>query len=212
MRDFPVFPTTHGAASLTLKEIPYRKEAFVHIQSTQEAEQLLRECADFCVACGAEAVYATGHDALERFPLYTVLLEMRGQIPLREQEIPVMFPVTEPTIGKWRDIYNKKMKQVPLASTLETRDEKAIFSSGGAYFIHRNGALMGIGWLQESKIKAIASVQAGAGESILRAMQSILPQQQLTLEVASVNQKAIALYERMGFLKTRELTKWFKIK
>lgn len=211
MKDFPLFPTDHGAASLTLKEIPYRKEAFIHIHSSQDPELLLRECADFCIACGAEAVYATGHDYLERFRVYTALLEMRGQIPLCEDEIPAMFPVTEPTVGKWREVYNAKMKQIPLASTLESRDEKAILSSGGAYFIHRNGDLMGIGWLQGSQIKAIASLQPGAGKTVLKAMQSILPQQTLSLEVASTNLKAICLYERMGFLKTGELARWYKI-
>lgn len=212
MRDFPVFPTGHGAASLTLKEISYRKEAFIHIQSSQEPDLLLQECTDFCIACGAEAIYATGHDRLACFPLYAVLLEMRGQISLREEQILAMFPVTEPTVGKWRDIYNNKMKQVPLAATLEGRDEKRILDSAGAYFVHREGKLLGIGWIVETQIKAIASVQPGAGEHILRAMQSILPQQQLTMEVASTNQKAIALYERMGFLKTRELARWYKIK
>ena len=43
MKDFPVFPTSHGAASLTLKEIPYRREAYIKIQSTQEPELLLEE-------------------------------------------------------------------------------------------------------------------------------------------------------------------------
>ncbi len=212
MRDFPIFPTGHGAASLTLKEIPYRKEAFVHIQSSQEPELLLQECSDFCIACGAQTVYATGHDYLERYPFYTALVEMRGQIPLCEEQVPAMFPVTEPTVGKWREIYNTKMKQVPLASTLESRDDKRILTSGGAYFVHTAGELLGIGWLDDARVKAIASVQPGAGEHILKAMQSILPQQQLALEVASVNLKAMALYERMGFLKTRELARWYKIK
>ena len=41
MKDFPVFSTSYGVASLILKEIPYRQEAYIHIQSTLEPEQLL---------------------------------------------------------------------------------------------------------------------------------------------------------------------------
>lgn len=211
MKDFPLFPTAHGAASLTLKEIPYRKEAFVHIQSSQEPELLLRECADFCVACGADAVYATGHDYLECFPVYAALLEMRGQIPLRQEEIPAMFPVTEASADRWRQIYNSRMRQVDLASTLERKDEP-LLSSGGAYYIHKEGALLGIGWMEQTRIRAIASMQPGAGAQILRAMQSLRPQEQLVLEVASTNRKAIALYEAMGFLKTKELSRWYRIR
>ena len=33
MRDFPVFPTDCGVSSLILREIPYRAEAYIHIQA-----------------------------------------------------------------------------------------------------------------------------------------------------------------------------------
>ena len=80
MRDFPVFTTEHGAASLILKEIPYRKEAYIRIQSTQEPEMLLEECVSFCTACGAEQVYAAGHDILETYPFHTSVWQMRGEL------------------------------------------------------------------------------------------------------------------------------------
>ncbi|MDY4222972.1 MAG: hypothetical protein SOX71_10830, partial [Candidatus Faecousia sp.] len=78
MKDFPVFPTSHGAASLTLKEIPYRQEAYIQIQSTQEPELLLEECIGFCAACGAERIYASGDACLERYPLHTSIYQMKG--------------------------------------------------------------------------------------------------------------------------------------
>jgi ribosomal protein S18 acetylase RimI-like enzyme len=34
----------------------------------------------------------------------------------------------------------------------------------------------------------------------------------MTLEVASTNTRAIALYEKLGFLKTREITRWHRVK
>lgn len=212
MKDFPVFPTSHGAASLTLKEIPYRKEAYIQIQSTQEPELLLEECVQFCTACGAEKIYASGHDYLERYPLHTGIYQMKGCLFLSEEEIPSMFPVTEATVSRWREIYNQKMRRVDNASTLEAGDEEKILSSGGAYFVHNAGELLGIGWLVEDKLKALAGVKPGAGEAVCRAMQSLLPQQTITLEVASTNEKAVRLYERLGFLKAAEVARWYRVK
>ena len=212
MKDFPVFPTSHGAASLTLKEIPYRKEAYIQIQSTQEPELLLEECVQFCTACGAEKIYASGHDDLERYPLHTGIYQMKGCLFLSEEEIPSMFPVTEATVSRWREIYNQKMRRVDNASTLEAGDEEKILSSGGAYFVHNAGELLGIGWLVEDKLKALAAVKPGAGEAVCRAMQSLLPQQTITLEVASTNEKAVRLYERLGFLKAAEVARWYRVK
>ena len=212
MKDFPVFPTSHGAASLTLKEIPYRREAYIKIQSTQEPELLLEECIGFCTACGAERIYASGHDFLEQFPLHTSVYQMKGCLFLSEEEIPSMFPVTEATVSKWRELYNQKMQSIDNASTLEARDEARILESGGAYFIHDAGDLLGIGWLEEDRLSAIAAMKPGAGELVCKAMQSLIPQQQITLEVASANEKAIRLYEHLGFLKTQELSRWYRVK
>lgn len=212
MRDFPVFTTEHGAASLILKEIPYRKEAYIRIQSTQEPEKLLEECVNFCTACGAEKVYAAGHNILENYPLHTRVLQMRGELFISEEEIPAMFPVTEQTVAKWRALYNEKMKDVDNASTLEARDEARILSSGGAYFIHDSGIPLGIGWLEENKLSAIAAIKPGAGELLCKAMQSLIPQQQIILEVASTNEKALRLYERLGFIRSAELSRWYRVK
>ena len=212
MRDFPVFPTEHGAASLILKEIPYRKEAYIRIQSTQEPEKLLEECISFCTACGAEKVYAAGHDILETYPLHTSVLQMQGELFISEEEIPAMFPVTEQTVAKWRALYNEKMKDVDNASTLEAKDESRILSSGGAYFIHDSGIPLGIGWLEENKLSAIAAIKPGAGELLCKAMQSLIPQQQIILEVASTNEKALRLYERLGFIRSAELSRWYRVK
>lgn len=211
MKDFPVFPTDHGVASLILKEIPYRQEAYIRIQSTQEPELLLQECISFCTACGAEKIYASGHDILEKYPLRTAVWQMRGTIFIGEDEIPSMFPVTEQTVSRWRELYNQKMRDVHNASTLEAKDEARILESGGAYFIHESGIPLGIGWLEEDRISALAALKPGAGELICKAMQSLIPQQQLTLEVASANVKAVRLYERLGFLKTKELSRWYRI-
>jgi len=213
MRDFPIFTTEYGVSSLVLKEIPYKNTAYIRIRDVQEdffAENLA-ECVSFCRMCGAEAVFAAGHEKLEVYPLYTSVLEMRGQAMPEPEKIKSLFPVTEETVSQWRSIYNKRMASVDNASTLESRDEKRILESGGAYFVHDDGQLLGIGWLEDRKLLAMAAVETGAGESVMHTLLSTLEGEAVTLEVASTNDRAIRLYERLGFVKTAEITRWYRV-
>lgn len=210
MKDFPMFTTENGAASLILKEIPYRKEAYILLRDSRSPEALLQECADFCRACGAEKVYASGHPLVERYRLHTAMLEMRGIPDVCEDLIENLFPVTEDTVAKWREIYNEAFRNVHNAATQEAKDEKAILK-GGAYFVHHRGELLGIGWLQGDTVEAIASVKPGMGKRVLHSLCSVCPGVPLRLEVASENHRAIALYEKAGFIKTRELSRWYCI-
>lgn len=211
MKDFPIFTTEYGAASLILKEVPYRQTAYIHLHDTQEPEALLAECISFCQICGAETIFAAGNPILEQYPFRTAILEMCGQISYVDEELPQLWPVTSDNVSQWRELYNRKMRLVPNAGTLEARDEKRILDSCGAYFVHDRGELLGIGWVNENHLEVIASVHSGAGERICKAMQSLNPEEPILLEVASANEKAVALYERLGMLKLRELSRWYRV-
>lgn len=208
MRDFPIFPTEHGAASLTLRHIPYSGCAYIRIQSAADPEALLRDCADFCRQAGAERIFAAGHEALEKFPLHTAVLEMRGEAFVDAEKRKCLFPVTEATVKRWREYYNRRMAGVDNAAFLEARDEEKITDSCGAYFVHENGTLLGIGWLDDCKLLAVAA-EPGRGEVVMHTLMSLVEGDQMTLEVASTNKKAIRLYEKLGFLVTRELERWY---
>lgn len=210
MKDFPVFTTENGVASLILKEIPYRGEAYIHLRDSQNPQALLEECVSFCTACGAKAVYAAGNPILENYPLHTAILEMRGVPNIEVEQIASLFPVTETTAGRWRELHNRAMAQVSNAGTLEQRDEEEL-TKGGAYFVHQQGELLGIGYLKEDCIVALAACKPGAGKQVLHSLCSVCPGIQLRLEVASTNERAIGLYERMGFLKVREISRWYRV-
>jgi ribosomal protein S18 acetylase RimI-like enzyme len=209
MRDFPVFTTDYGVASLVLKEVPYRQEAYITIQAAIEPDALLHECVSFCRMVGAEKIYAKGHEILSRFPLHTTVNEMKATAWVDKEKMECLFPVTEATVSQWRQIYNERMRNVDNAGTLEAKDEKRIAESGGAYFVHRGGQLLGIGLLEDTKLLAVASVQKGAGERVMHTLMSLIEGADMTLEVASTNERAIRLYEKLGFLKTTEISKWY---
>lgn len=213
MLDFPIFTTDYGVSSLILKEIPYRKQAYICIRDvqTEQFSAHLDECVAFCKIAGAEYIFASGHPRLERYPLYTAVVKMRGRPEFDREDLGQLFPVTEQTVRRWRQIYNRAMADVDNAGTLESRDEKRILESGGAYFVHDGGLLLGIGWLEEDQLLAIAAVQRGAGTRVMQTIMSIHPEQTITLEVASTNARAIALYERLGFMPVEEISRWYRV-
>lgn len=213
MRDFPIFTTEYGVSSLILKEIPYRNEAYIRIRDVQEDffEDHLAECVSFCRICGAERIYAEGNEKLEGYPLYTAVYRMTGTARSAEEKTASLFPVTAETVDKWRSLYNEAMRTVDNAGTLESREEGKIVANGSAYFVHREGDLLGIFWLEDTKLLAVAAVKKGAGETVMHTMMSLLEGETMELEVASTNQRAIRLYEKLGFVKIAEVSRWYRV-
>ena len=213
MKDFPVFTTDWGVSSLILREIPYRAEAYIHIQDVQPDgfEEHLKECAAFCRMAGADRVYATGTQLLQAYPEYMSVYEMRGMAWVDPEKMVNLFPVTEQTVGRWRSLMNERLRNVDNAATLTAFDEKKILQSGGAYYIHRSGELLGLGWMEDTKLLLVAAVKPGAGETVMHSLMSLVEGADMTIEVASTNDRAIRLYEKLGFMKIREVVKWYKI-
>ena len=97
MRDIPVFDTENGVGSLSLREIPYRGEAYITVGAVSDGVAFLKEAAEFCVAVGAEKVYATGHEAAEQFPYYSSVLLLAADRESLDKSDAMLFPVTEQT-------------------------------------------------------------------------------------------------------------------
>ena len=213
MKDFPCFATDDGVASLILKEIPYRQEAYIRFRDVQPGRlaPFLDECVRFCRMAGAERIYAKGHEELAHYPLHAAVYEMRGKAWVDEQRLQNIFPVTEATVESWRRLCNERMRGVDCAATQTAADGKEILESGGAYFVHSAGELLGIGWLKDAQLLAICSVKPGAGEQVMHTLMSLAEGETITLEVASTNSKAIRLYEKLGFLRTAEKARWYRV-
>lgn len=212
MKNIPMFTTEKGVASLILREVPCWGVAYVRLQSVQPGQEgaFALECAQFCRAAGAERVYATGA-GLEKFPLHCTVLSMVGQVCTEPTLRRNFVPVTEQTVGQWRSIYNQRMAAVDNATSLTKTDETRLCSSGGAGFVREKEQLLGIGWLEQGRLLALASVQPGAGERVAHTVLAQAEGRQVTLEVASTNIRAIRLYERLGFQKTGELSRWYEL-
>lgn len=211
MKDIPVFTTEYGAASLFLREIPYRGRAHIKIQSSLEPDKLLEECVAFCRACGAEWIDAAGHEFLKKYPRLATLLILQREREGLPQTDACLFPVTEVTVQQWLDIYNQRMENVPNAAYMDRADGKALLEAGDGYFIHRNGQLLGIGKAAGDFIDTVISVIPGSGETVVLALASLLTGDTARLMVADTNLPAMRLYERMGFLKVKEASSWYRV-
>ena len=213
LKDFPIFDTESGISSLILREIPYRREAYIHIQSVQPEGfwDHLHQCVSFCRMVGAEKIYAEGHEALTAYPLHAAIREMRGPAWVDGEKLNSLFPVTEATVARWREICNDRLRGVDHAATLTAADEEKILQSGGAYFVHRDGELLGVGWLEDTRLLLVAGAKPGAGEAVMHTLMSLVEGADMTLEVASTNHRAIALYERLGFVPVGERLCWYDV-
>lgn len=212
MRDFEIFPTQYGVASLVLKEIPYQAAAYITIRDSLEPEKLLEECARFCTMCGADRIYATGHEILTRLPLFTAMLEFRCPRETLPDTAAALWPVQEHTLTRWREIYNHKVRSVPNGAWMTERDGAQMLKTGDGYFVHRGEELLGIGRARGGGIDWVASVAPDAGRDVVAALAHALSEDTVTLTAASANEKAVRLYESLGFVKTREISRWYQVK
>lgn len=211
LRNIPLFTTESGAASLTLKEIPYTAEAYVRLQHTSEPEKLLKECLEFCTAAGAHRIYATGHECLKKYPYHTSVWRMcRLRDGLQETDA-ALFPVQQETLEQWRTLYNEKMRTVPNSSYMTLSDAQALLKKGTGYFVHKKESVLGIGAASGETLDAVIAAVPGAGQEVVSALNHALSGDRIMLEVASENHRAVRLYNRLGFLKTDEVSCWYRL-
>lgn len=212
MKDIPLFTTENGAASLTLREIPYRGIAYIKIQSSLTPEALIEECVQFCTMCGAQTVVATGHPYLEKYPLRNAVIRRSRSLEGLPDTDAALFPVQEQTLKQWLQIYNTGMKNVANAAWMTEKDGREMLQKGDGYFVHRGDTLLGIGKASGGKIGAIVAAQKGAGADVVLALCHALTEETATLEVASNNERAVRLYDRLGFAPVAELCRWYLVK
>lgn len=211
MKDFPMFTTEYGVAALVLREIPYRKTAYIRIHDSLSPTELLAECVDFCRVCGAERILATGHEVLEAYPIHSSLLEMRCQREFLPDTDAALWPVQQQTLEFWRKLYNKRMEGVDNAAWMTEKDAAQMLAKGDGYFVHRGETLLGIGRASGDEMPVVISCVPGGGRDVVLALNHAVSSDTVRLEVASTNKRAIGLYQKLGFFTTAERTRWYKI-
>ena len=211
MENIPMFTTEHGVGSLILREIPYSETAYICIASDLEPAAFLADCLAFCKTVGAKTVYATGDPILESYPFHTAVWKLVRPLEGIGETDACIIPVTQNTVEKWREIYNRRMKTVDNSAWFSWTDGKKLLREGNGYFIHRNGMLLGIGMASGGTLDAVVSEVPGAGKDVVIALCRALTEDTVTLQVASTNSRALRLYDRLGFVKAAEISTWYQV-
>ena len=211
MKDMPVFTTEYGVASLILREIPYQQCAYVRIQSSLEPDKLVEECVSFCRMVGAERIYATGDSYLEKFPFHTAMYRMTCMRDSIADTDAALWPVQEHTVSEFQRIFNLKAPSIPNGAWMTDKDTKEMLQTGEGYFVHKGDTLLGIGRVYQGELRFVASVYPGAGAQVVKALCNAITEDTISLTVASTNEKALRLYENLGFIRNAELSRWYRV-
>jgi hypothetical protein len=176
-----------------------------------EPDKLVEECVSFCRMVGAERIFAMGDPYLETYPFHTAIHRMVcGRDSLGDTDA-ALWPVQQHTASAFQRIFNGKAPSVPNGAWMTDSDTKEMLQTGEGYFVHRGDTLLGIGRVYEGELRFVASVYPAAGADVVKALCHAITEDTVFLTVASTNEKAVKLYERLGFIPVKELSKWYKI-
>lgn len=214
MKDIPMFTGTHGMASLVLKEIAVSGRAYVVIRAiwNGQTEAFLQECLGFCRAVGAEEVYAS-YD-LEELPAShaydMIAMEVeKAALPTGSPVEPI--PLTEENGQAFLDIYNACFRDFPGASTYGRADLLRILEKDCGFLAKKGEKFAAIAEISENGLESIAVLPEfrGLGYDFALSVLAMVPRKTVRLKVASTNEKALALYTRLGFVQTGILSRWY---
>lgn len=213
MKDIPIYTGNGGIATLILKEIPYKKAAYVLIRSLEfdKMKLFLGQCWEFCKSVGAQHVYVSGREPIPGLPyLYDLLRLWRpAEIPIPSDRV-FLEPVTKQTAKDYAELYQKLFSPFPGAATYTEQKVQEIVQRGGIFFAIEGKKTIGIGELWDQEIRCIGVLPGyrGKGTALLASLLEKV-EGDAWLEVASNNLLARKLYEKLGFCEEQILSHWY---
>ena len=89
--------------------------------------------------------------------------------------------------------------------------QRALAAGGEALWIWDGAERIGLGRVRGSELLAVAALQPGAGERCVRALAAQCAGPEVRLTCAAENERAMRLYDRLGFSRGVEERVWFSI-
>jgi len=216
MKDIPIFTGAHGVATLILSQIPWSGCGYVMVRSVWDDEKsFLEECLSFCRACGAERVYASWEMAELPAPhgYDMVQMEMKKS-DLPQGEILTLEDLTEENSEVFIDIYNTCFLPIPNAASYGKKDIGRLLGEETAYLVKQDGKYAAIAEISKEGLEAVAVLPQyrGLGYDLCRTVLHKVPSMTLKLKTVSTNERALALYRRLGFGNEQIVSRWWKLR
>ncbi len=219
MKNIPVYITEYGTATLILREIPHREIAYILLQSALPGhlEDHAAQCAAFCRSCGAKTCLVSpgrdvGPPALPHAHDIYRLHTYKDYLPVPDAPV-LLAPVDASNDAIFQRIYNQCFRSVSNAATCD-RDHLALLRQPdrqGFLALTDASAPYGIGELWGSELAAVGLLPEyrGGGQALTLSLLARCPGPEVTLTVASDNDAAIRLYDRLGFTVTETVSRWY---
>lgn len=219
MNNIPVFTAQGGTATLILREISISGKAYVLLRTVLPgmAENLAAECASFCRMCGAEEIFASWADGDLPFlsPAYDIYLLHVSKSALPEGKPVQLVPMTPENDAIYQRIYNRCFSHVSHAISYDRGQIARIYREHQRAFLalDAENRPYGIGELHGNELAAVAVLPKcrGTGTDLALSLLQLCPGEDLKVTVASDNEAAMHLYEKLGFHMSGVESKWFQV-
>ena len=219
MNNIPVFTGQGGTATLILREIPVSGRAYVLLRTVlpHMEQALTTECASFCRMCGAEQVFAAWEDgSLDFLPhAYNIMLLHVEKSTLPAGKPVRLIPMTPDNDSIYQRIYNRCFFHVSHALSYDRGQIQRIYREGQQAFLALDAQdkPYGIGELHGNELAAVAVLPKyrGTGTDLTLALLALCPGTDLTVTVASDNDAALHVYEKLGFRVKGVESRWYQL-
>jgi len=217
MRNIPIFTAENGMASLILREIPYSGRAYILVRAVWNGRgaALLQECAAFCRAAGAEQVYASDEmQDLPAVPAYDMLQLVcpANTLPLAEHPAELV-PVCAETAQTYQTIYNRCFRQLPGAAAYDQKAVQRLIDEHTGWLVRHYGEWAGVVETGHQTLEGIGILPEYRGLGYAAAVTALQPLRtaEIRLKVSDHNEKALRLYERLGFQREKTISRWWLV-
>ena len=217
MKNIPMFTSSYGLATLILKEIAWNGRAYVLVRSVwnDQIAALLDECRSFCRAVGAEEIYASW-DA-EELPAEHAwdMIDMacpKSALPAPRQTVELE-QATPETAEDYLRIYNQCFRDVPAAASYDRKSLEPLYGEDLIWLAKVRGQYAAVAEISKEGLEGIAVLPEfrGLGYDLALTVLPMVPRKTVQLKTATVNERAIRLYERLGFVRTGVISRWWKL-
>lgn len=215
MKNIPMFTGQHGLATLIFRELSFSGCAYVMVRAVWNGQTaaFLEECRSFCRAVGAQKVYFCWEEGeLPGAPAYEVLVLCREKAGLPPPERTIELETLCPENGAvYQEIYNTCFRAVPGASSCDKKDLQRLYGQDCAFLAKVGGQYAAVAEVSKEGLESIAVLPEfrGLGYDWSLTVLPMVPNRQLRLKVASCNERALALYRRLGFEVEKVKNRWY---
>jgi len=215
VQNIPIFTAANGLATLVLREIPYSGRAYVMLRSVwnDAVTALVQECASFCRMAGAETVYVSQDCKDLPFPHAYDMVELqcrREDLPGQTEPVELA-PLTADRAEEWCSVYNRCFLPIAGAAAYDHRERNRLLKDNTAFLVIKDGVCAAIVETKPDGLAAIGVLPEyrGMGTAVALAALQKVQSPLLTVRTASTNQRALAMYEKLGFRKKQIVSRWW---